>query len=444
MTAVVREHGNGMAADHAALVARARARLRDEDLLAVVADLVAVPSPTGGEAPLAALAAGRLAAAGARAGTQDLGPGSANAVARIGRADGGARLLVYAPLDTAFTTDPALDRPFLGDRPRADFALPPSIGADRVVGLGAENPKGFAAAGLAALAALAPEEGLLPGEVVLGLVAGSMPVGTGEGTPVGHGAGIDALLDTVSPDAAVVLKPGWAVVHEEVGYAWFRVTVRGAVGYTGIRHKAPYRNPVLGAARLVAALEPWLAAWAERWADGLVAPQGSVNAIRGGDPDRASFVPATASFELDLRLGPRTSADAAEAELRAALPALAAETDGLEVEVARLASVPGGATDPGHWLVRTATDAWERLEGVPHALPARQSGASDVGRVRARGIPAVRIGLPPAQAPDPAYGGFSMGVVEVAQVRRLAELLVDVMASVAARTSDGGAVRPVF
>lgn len=419
-----------------ALAERARARLDDDRIADLVAAMVAIPSPTGEERALATHLASRLASAGVEARVQDLGGHAANAVARLGRAADGPTLLVYAPLDTAFSGVVAEDLPFLGPEPRADFVPAPIRDGTRVVGLGAENPKGFAAAGIAALEALAPDADALGGEVLLGLVGGSMPVGArpGHGDAVlGHGRGIAALLDAERPDAAVILKPGWAATHEEVGYAWFRVHVRGAVGYTGIRHKAPYRNPVLAAARLTLGLEAWFPAYTARWTDVLVAPQGSVNAIRAGSPDRASFVPATATLDLDLRISPRATPDTVEAELRAAVADLAAGMPEVEVSVERVAAVPGSATDPGHWIVAGAVRAWEDLEGRNHEPPRNQSGASDVGVLRARGIPAVRVGLPPAGAPNP-YPGFSMGVADAGAVRRLAELLVGLAVDVTTRS----------
>lgn len=430
--------GAGIATAEArqAMVERARARLDTDRIAGLVAGMTAIPSPTGEERALAAHVAGRLAGAGVDARVQELGGDAASAVARLGRAGDGPTVLVYAPLDTAFAGVIDEDRPFLGPEPRADFVPAPLREGARVVGLGAENPKGFAAAAIAALEALAPEADALAGEVLLGLVGGSMPVGArpGHGDAVlGHGRGIAALLETASPDAAVILKPGWAAVHEEVGYAWFRIRVRGAVGYTGIRHKTPYRNPVLAAARLVLALEAWFPSYTARWTDGLVAPQGSVNAVHAGSPDRASFVPADATIDLDLRISPRATPDAVEAELRAVVDDLAGAMPEVEISVERVAAVPGSATDPGHWIVAGAVRAWEDLEGRTHEPPRNQSGASDVGVLRSRGIPAVRVGLPPAGAPNP-YPGFSMGVADAGAVRRLAELLVGLLVDVTSRS----------
>ena len=66
------------------------------------------------------------------------------------------------------------------------------------------------------------------------------------------------LASEPKPDFAIVLKPGYAAGTEEVGYAWFRIAVRGAINYTGIRHKGPYRNPIVTAARLITRFEEWL------------------------------------------------------------------------------------------------------------------------------------------------------------------------------------------
>ncbi len=424
----------------AALVARALGRLDTDRIADLVEAMTAVPSPTGGERPLAELVAAHLAAAGVAAMVEPVAGNSAtsaNAVGRIGAGRTGPSILVYAPLDTAFAGDREEDLPFLGPEPRADFAFPPLRDGHTIVGLGAENPKGFAAAGIAAVEALAPEAAALGGEIVLGLVGGSMPVGAraalGGGAPLGHGAGIASLLEADMPDAAIILKPGWCATHEEVGYAWFRLTVRGAVGYTGIRHKAPYRNPALAVARLATGLEAWFVDYSARWTDGLVAPQGSVNAVHAGSANRASFIPATATLDLDLRISPRATPELVEAELRDAVTSLAADMPEVEISLDRIAAVPGSGTDPEHWLVRAVVGAWEALEGRPHEAPRRASGASDIGVVRARGIPAVRVGLPPSATPNP-YPGFSMGVADAGAVRRLAELLVAVLVDLMSRS----------
>src|SRR5207237_6895596 len=123
-----------------------------------------------------------------------------------------------------------------------------------------------------------------------------------------------------------VLKPGYAVAHEEVGFVWLKLTVHGAMSYSGIRHKGVYDSPIVKAAQLVTAIEDWLPTWTESTKAGLVAPQGAVNAIRAGDFGVGSFTPARAELLLDLRVPPGMSAQQVVTRVR--------ELDGdLDVEV---------------------------------------------------------------------------------------------------------------
>src|SRR5262249_25220546 len=201
----------------------------------------------------------------------------------------------------------------------------------------------------AAATAVARAGWQLRGELLVGLAGGTMPVadrpGLGQGTR-------RLLLDEPRPDFCVVLKPGYAVAHEEVGFAWFRITVPGAMSYTGIRHKGPYRSPVVAAAGGVEAIEAWLPEYTAADASGLVAPQGAVNSIRAGDPRVGSFTPARVELLLDLRISPRSSAAEAQTALAEALA-------DHEVEIELVADVPPAHTSPDSWLVRSLIRAWE-------------------------------------------------------------------------------------
>jgi acetylornithine deacetylase/succinyl-diaminopimelate desuccinylase-like protein len=415
-----------LAADERALIERARSTLSPSLLGDVCFELTATPSPSGEEFLLADRLAKRLAGAGAETRVSMFGASGASLVARIGRAEDGPRLWLYAPLDTAFSGSRDEDQPWLGDVPRADFALPPRRAEGKVIGLGAENPKGFAAAAVAAFEALAGAHPDPRGEIVLTLCGGSMPVTSrlGLGANIGHGAGVRQLItEEQRPDFAIVLKPGYAVSHEEVGYGWFRITLRGAVNYTGIRHKGPYRNPIVAAAHVIEGFEKWLPEFTAANSAGLVTPQGSVNAIRAGSPDRASFIPSSAELDIDIRIAPDSSADAVEAQLLAALEKMREADPELDFELTRIVALPGTRTDPKNWIVRTLVDAWEELEGKTHEPIGKGSGASDAAIIRSSGIPTARIGLPPPATPSP-FTGFSMGVADEESMCRLATLLV--------------------
>jgi acetylornithine deacetylase/succinyl-diaminopimelate desuccinylase-like protein len=429
-----------IAADERALIERARSTLSPGLLGDLSLEMTATPSPSGEELALAEMLATRLAAAGAETRVSRFGTSGASLVARIGGAGDGPRLWLYAPLDTAFAGSRDEDMPWLGEEPRADFALPPRRENGKVIGLGAENPKGFAAAAVAAFEAVAKANPDLRGEIVLTLCGGSMPVSArpGLGTEVGHGVGVRTLLgEEPRPDFAIVLKPGYAVSHEEVGYAWFRITVRGAVNYTGIRHKGPYRNPVLAAAKIVTAIESWLPEFTIANSAGLVMPQGSINAIRAGSADRASFIPSSAEIDIDIRIAPDSSPDDVETQLTGALQGLRTSDPELDFDVVRTVALPGTRTDPDSWIVRTLVDAWEAQEGKPHEPIGKGSGASDAAILRSSGIPTARIGLPPPATPSP-FTGFSMGVADQESMCRLATLLVQPLV-VAGRSSRSGA-----
>lgn len=425
---VATAHGaTSLSAEQRGWVDSARARLDPAALGDLVREMTAIPSPTGGEAALAEFLAGHLAAAGIEARVQPVGGGQANALGRLAGSGDGPTLLLYSGIDTPFGGGQGEDTPWLGSSPRADWAVPPTEADGKVIGLGADNPKGFAAALVAAAEAVARAGVPLRGDVWVALASGSMPVAGG------LGSGISRILDELgSPDFAILVKPGYAVAHEEVGFAWFRITVRGALNYTGIRHKGPYRNPIVAAAVVVSELEAWFADYAAANTSGLVAPQGSINAMQAGSADRLAFVPATAQIDLDLRLGPRTSADDAEAQLRAALERITTAHPDIELELERVLALPGTATDPDSWIVRSLVAAWEEREGREHAPLKNGSGASDATIIRARGIAAARIGPPPPVTPNP-YPGFSMGQADIASLHALSEILVRAIVDTATR-----------
>ena len=126
-------------------------------------EMTSIASPTGEELVLAQMLASRLGAAGASVRVSRLGEARRQPCgADRPRAMTGPRVWLYAPLDTAFSGNIDEDRPYLGDAPRADFTLPASREGGKVIGLGAENPKGFAAAGIAAFEAIARQHPELP------------------------------------------------------------------------------------------------------------------------------------------------------------------------------------------------------------------------------------------------------------------------------------------
>lgn len=167
--------------------------------VALLEDLVAIPSPTGAEAAAAALAVERMRDLGFRAYVDDAG----NAIGELG--DRGPEILLLGHIDTV----------------AAD--VPPRRVGDLLFGRGTVDAKGpFACAVCAAHAAhlLAPQSARL---VVVGAVEEE-----------GSSRGALSLLDRYSPDALVIAEPSGAssVVVGYKGRFWFRYDVRCAPAHT--------------------------------------------------------------------------------------------------------------------------------------------------------------------------------------------------------------------
>ncbi|MBB5786131.1 M20/M25/M40 family metallo-hydrolase [Jiangella mangrovi] len=395
----------------------ALAELERLDAAGLLTELIETPSPTGAERPLAERLAARFRAAGLPADVRPVGGESANVVVG-GEPDGRPSLLIYGQLDTTFSGDTDQDRPLLAGRADPEFRPVAERSGDWMLGLGAENPKGYLAAGVLAMLALAAAGQPRNVQVVGGFCAAGMPA-----LPLGFGRGVRALLAGVAPvTAAIVPKPGFAASWEEVGIAVYRLTVEGGVGYTGIRGYEPEENTVAQAARVVGALEHWFADYGDRFATEYCRPRGAVVAISGGDPARPAFWPETCTIDVDLRLPPGVAVQRVDDELRAEVVRIVARL-GVAVSVERVQAVPGATTSPGAPVVRSAVAAWEDLTGDTHEPRTATSGYTDAVVLRAAGVDTVRAGMP---RPPRRDGGppFSMGAVHLPSLLTLAEWLV--------------------
>jgi acetylornithine deacetylase/succinyl-diaminopimelate desuccinylase-like protein len=402
----------------------------DESKLAELNRMMAsVSSPTGEERRLAQSIVDGMKVSGIDAFLQPMADDQGNAVGRIAGSGSGADLLLYAPLDTAFSTSEEDECPWVGDRLPEEMTTNAYVRDGEVVGMGAENPKGYAACAIAAAQAIKSADVPLKGSLLVGLGSGGMPTNRRPALSkfnAGQGAGCAFMLEQgVRGDFAIIAKPGWSVAWEEVGLCWFKVNVRGDLNYTGVRHVVKGRNPIVHAAKVISQLEEWFSEYTKKNTSGLVAPQGSINAIRAGWTHKPAFIPAACHFYVDLRISPRVSPMEAKQQFGEAIERIVKTNPELSVEREMILSVPGSFTDPNNWIVQSTMRAWEFVEGKKHAPRTGTSGATDANILRAAGIPTARLGMPRfTGASGEQRSKFSMDRSNIAAMKQLTKCLV--------------------
>ena len=391
--------------------------------------MASIASPTGEEKQLATTLVDVMNDTGIDAHYQSMADDQGNAVGRIAGTGGGADLLLYAPFDTAFSTNEEEECPWIGDRLPGEMTTNAYVGDGNVVGMGAENPKGYAACVVAAAQAIRAAGVPLKGSLLVGLGAGGMPTNRRpllQKFNAGQGAGCAFMLEQgVRGDFAIIAKPGWSVAWEEVGLCWFKVVVRGDLNYTGVRHVVKGRNPIVHAAKVIGLLEEWFSEYTKKNTSGLVAPQGSINAIQGGWTHKPAFVPAACHLYVDLRISPRVNPTEAKRQFAEAIVRIVKMNPELSIEWEMILSIPGSFTDPNNWIIQSCIRAWEFVESKKHQPRTGTSGATDANILRAAGIPTARLGMPRrASTNETQRSRFSMETSNVAGMKQLTKCLV--------------------
>src|SRR2546426_10357002 len=308
--------------------------------------MTAIHSPTGEEWAINEWLTRHMREMGLKAFYQPVDERSGNAVGRLPGHGGGPSLMLYAPSDTHLRADPHEDVPWVGPELRPDM-LPNAYVADNgdVIGLGAANPKGMITALTEAVLCVRSVGVPLMGDVILACAGGGMPSMQAKGeTRQNHGlsSGVTYMINHgITADFAIICKPGWAAAWEEVGLCWFKVTVRGQMGYAGMtRSFANFRNAIVHAATFILALEEWLPIYQERNTSGLCAPQGAIAAIRGGWPHKPAFSSAATEVYIDMRCNPRTPPAAVKAQFAEAVHEICARHPELSLDWEMYAAYP--------------------------------------------------------------------------------------------------------
>ena len=338
------------------------------DVIAILRELVAIPSVSGHEQAAVDFVAGRLAAAGREA--RIIGR---NVVSRIGGE--GPALLFNSHLDTVPASAEWTHDPFEPHDP-----TPADGRVDRIMGLGANDAKSSCAAMLAAYLDARHQD--LGGPVVLALTCDEE---TG-------GQGLEAIVPELGPLAAAVVGEPSSLIpaRAQRGMARLRLRARGRRGHAS----RPWEgiNAIQILARDIAALEA-LAADGLAPVHPLLGPVTLTPTLIEGGVAK-NVIPPEASCVLDARTTPECPNDRLIARVRASC---ASE---LEILSDRFVPLETPADDP---LVRAARAA------VGSDVEGRFLGVSDLLFVRH--VPGVVLG-PGHSAQSHVADEF----VEVAQV----------------------------
>jgi acetylornithine deacetylase/succinyl-diaminopimelate desuccinylase-like protein len=185
------------------------------------------------------------------------------------------------------------------------------------------------------------------------------------------------------------------------------------------------RNPIVHAAKVITLLEEWFSEYTEKNTSGLVAPQGSINAIQAGWTHKPAFVPAACHFYVDLRISPRVNPTEAKHQFGAAIERIVKANPGVSVDWEMILSIPGSFTDPKNWIIQSCVRAWEFVENKKHMPRTGTSGATDANILRSRGIPTARLGMPRRTAANENQRSrFSMETSNIAGMKQLTKCLV--------------------
>lgn len=400
-----------------AAYAKARGRLDAGRLKQLLFDITDIHSPTGATRTVAEFVAERMQAVGLKPTLDPMGDISANVLGEKRGSGGGATLLLYAPIDTHLEGDES-DFPWSGPEQYADLKPSATMVGDWVYGLGSSNPKAMVAGLMEVATALIEADLPLKGTLNVGFADGGMPVTIPARNNAGMSHGVHHLLNRgMAPDFAIIMKPWNWVYHEEPGMGWFKIAVKGTLGYAGVpRGLDAFRSSVVPAATVILELEQWLIDYAERNKSGDIYPHGWIAGVRGGWIERPAFPSAVTEIFFDVRISPRTTPGEVKAQFEAFMADLKARFPEIDCDWEMYGSAPGGTTDPSNWIIQSARRGWEHIEGKAYPRPDPLGGQTDGAALRRLGVPTARMGWPwPAEgSPEPIAEGLGgMGATYV-------------------------------
>ena len=420
---------------------KACAAVNKERLRQLNLDLVNIHSPTGAEKEASEFMQQYMAKMGMKARYQPVNDLSGNAIGELNGSGEGATMLLYAPIDTHLEGNED-DLPMVGDELRDDMRPEGYLRDDLVIGLGSSNPKGMVS-GLAEAVNAVIDAGVpLKGNIVLAFAGGGMPSLVPERNNYGVSTGVSYMLTHgVTADFGIIFKPWYEVYHEHPGMCWFKVSVKGDMGYSGIPRGTPgFRSSIVPAATVIQELEQWLPEFTKANTSDQIAPEGWIAAVRSGWPNRPAFPAATTELYIDMRSNPHQTTADVRHQFDQAMRDICARHPEVEAEWEMYASCPGSFTPEDHWIVQSARAAWENQEGKEYTGAPMLSGQTDAAVINKLGVPLVRVGYPwigDADVPEEFAAGLGgMGVSNIGDMIAPVENIIYSIIDSMTRTRD--------
>ena len=329
-----------------------------------------VGSPTGLEGEMGEALFQWLTDQGFSPRKMEVAPGRHNVVAVLKGSGGGKNLIFNAHIDTKYG---APEDVWSAGEMRPEYVRA-WMEDDRIYGQGVFNDKGPLTATLFAARAIKDSGVQLKGDLYITAVVGEIgtaPVDEFQGSRyLGKGVGARHLVDHgINADFALVAEcTNFAKTWAQCGCAYFQITTRGSGIYTPFISRPTARtespNAIVKMAQVINALEDWADRYIERdqvdFGGGIIKPNVSVGAIRGGLPWKIGNSVGRCSIYLDVRIPPGKDPLYVQPEIEK----LIAET-GVEAEVRPYMTRRGYIAEGHEPLTDSIENSHQKVFGNP-------------------------------------------------------------------------------
>jgi acetylornithine deacetylase len=366
----------------------------DRDRLVDTASrMIATPSFTGSEEPMAELMRETLGSLGLRVQWQQVEAGRANVLGTLEGAGGGPSLMFNGHMDTSYSGR----EPWLAHV--RGFQPQPFVKHGRLYGLGISNMKGALACYVEAVAALRDAGVRLRGDVLVAAVCGEIEKtqhGDAQGAEYrGYAAGSRYLVSHGGvADMCILGEPTEGkVVLGHFGSLWLRISTQGNFIHTAFSEGKRGLNSILRMRDVLDAVVEWIPTWEDDPANSYRGAKAIVNvgAIGGGFGWRVSRTPHRTDLFLDVRVPPTKPMAEARRQVLELVRGLAGRFPEYGIEGEVYVTAPGAEIAEDHPLIAAVDESHEQVFG---ARPERDVTRwfSDASALTRYGIATVNYG----------------------------------------------------